>query len=561
MDIVSLITEQINHYLVSTDIDVNINYTVTPAKKKEHGDFSTNVAILLAKQVKKDPKVVAEDVIDYLQKKSGFIEKLEFLSGFINICVKKSVWSKLLDKINKDKENFGFEDLGKNHSVHIEFVSANPTGPLHLGHIRGAIIFDTLSELLKKSGFKVTKEYYINDAGKQVETLIKSVFLRYQEQITKVKIENFPAGYYPGAYIQDIAEQLIEKYGSLDEDQFFDTVKEDCINFILEVIKKDLAKLGISYDYFTSEVALHRDGYIEKAIDILRHLIAEEELEEPKGASKNWKKRKQLVFLAKNFGDDENRSLQKSDGSWTYFASDAAYHLFKLERGFNDMIVGLGTDHAGYVKRLKALVSALSDGKARINVQLYNLVNLFDNGEPVKLSKRNGNIITLNDITERGATPEEVRFAMLTKSSDMLLDFDIAKFLEDSYNNPIFYIQYASARCYSVIGKYQDNIDAKFDIELLSSNHEIELIKALAKWPSIINAIVKTFEVHKIVFYLQEVAEKFHALWNLGMQDSHFRFISDDENLTKSRIFLVEATKNVIASVLSVLKIKPVTKM
>jgi arginyl-tRNA synthetase len=568
MDIIYLITKKIDDYLLSVNCSKDIKFNVTPAKKKEYGDFSTNVAMVLGKQLEKDPNLVAEEIISYLYKNTDWIEKLNNISGFINIYIKYSIWGKLIHDINTKGANFGFEDLGKNQKLHIEFVSANPTGPLHLGHIRGAVIFDTLAEIFKKSNFNITKEYYINDAGKQVHTLIKSVFLRYKEQITKNKIENFPEGCYPGAYIEDIAEHLLEIYGetllNCDENQFYLKVKGACINFIMDLIKKDLNKLNIFYDTFISEESLHQNGYIDKAINILeiKNLITEEELEQPKGTSKNWEKRKQVVFLAKNFGDDENRALNKSDGSWTYFASDVAYHFFKLERGFNQMIVGLGADHAGYVKRLKALVNALSDNQAKIDVQLYNLVNLLNNGEQIKLSKRNGNIISLDDIVERGVSPEEVRFAMLTKSSDMILDFDIAKFLEDSYNNPIFYVQYASARCHSVLSKYQgDNSNCTFNIKLLKSNQELELIKTLAKWPNTIKIIIKTFDVHKLIFYIQEVAEKFHALWNLGMQDSNFRFIVDDKNLTDSRIFLVIATKNVIASVLEVLKIKPVTQM
>ena len=571
MDLIFLISQDI-HSICKKQLEIpNAQFDLVPAKKRQYGDFASNVAFLLAKKLKKNPVQIAEQISKELEVSCKLVQKTEVAgNGFINIWVKHIVWQDLLFCIQKKGANFGFCNIGNGHQIHMEFVSANPTGPLHLGHIRGAIIFDTLAEVLKKSNFSVIKEYYINDAGKQIEILMHSVFLRYKELITGQEIQDFPDSCYPGEYVKDIAHKLQLKYGekilSYSQQEFYKNLKDDCISIVMELIKADLAKLGIVYDFFIKESELHKNNYVEKAIDFLKakNLISKEELEQPKGAAKNWERRTQLVFLATKFGDDQNRSLQKLDRSWTYFASDLAYHFFKIERGFNKMTIGLGADHAGYVKRLKGLVTALSGGKAEIDVKLYNIVNLFKNGSPVKLSKRKGDIIGIKDIEDTDITCQELRFAMLTKDADSVLDFDIAKFSETSDDNPIFYVQYASARCSSVLKKWQHNSnDARVDICLLKLEQEWDLIKILAKWPNIIKVVVQTSEVHKLVFYAQEVAEKFHSLWSVGIRNLGCnRFIiEENKELTATRMLLVQATKIVIASVLGVLKIDPVEQM
>lgn len=623
MDIIEIIKEQLagtvkellkNSSNSEESSEKQLKFAVEFAKRKEFGDLSTNIALVLVKPMKQPLLEIAKKIIEALLKKSDIIKKAELLNGFINISLQDNIWEKLLKTINQEEENFGCENIGKGEKTHIEFVSANPTGPLHLGHIRGAIIFDTLAEVFSKLGFNVIREYYINDAGGQIETLLKSIFWRYKELINNINIinnnedlkkqieqsagakqgeapcpilpktspkvfeslveEDFPKDCYPGEYIKDFAKELLASHGetlaNVDFLTFKKEVKELAITNMMALIKADLVKLKIHYDIFTSEAELHRNGYLEKSLKLLetKKFLCRETLPEPKNPEEDWEPREQLVFLAKNFGDNENRSLQKSDGSYTYFASDLGYHLYKIERGFSYMIIGLGADHAGYIKRLKAAVSALSSNKARIDIKLYNIVNLFNNGEPVKLSKRKGNILSLSDLIEKNISPEEIRFAMLTRSSETVLDFDIAKFIEDSYDNPIFYVQYASARAASVLRKYNAlNKDANQEINncniaLLKYTEERELIRILAKWPSILKAVVLDYEVHKIIFYLQEVAEKFHSLWNLGMKDYNFKFIIEGEKeITESRLFLVLAAKKVIKAGLSILKITQVEKM
>ncbi|OAB81421.1 arginine--tRNA ligase [Wolbachia endosymbiont of Laodelphax striatellus] len=533
------------------------NFIVEPPSNRAHGDIYTNVAMVLAKHEKKNPIEIAEVLAKEFELFDE-VAKVEIAGpGFINMHLKIEVWHGILKQINELKTEFGTLDIGNNQAINVEFVSANPTGPLHIGHARGAVFGDVLANLLKKVGYNVTKEYYINDAGAQIDTLIRSVYLRYKEALgEKISIEK---GLYPGEYLKPIGEGLAKKYGKeLRAEEDNQIIREYTLSSILELIKEDMSLLGVNHDVFTSEYELR--GKIEESIKILsdKGLVYEGYLEKPKGKeSENWTSRKEMLFCSTKFGDDVDRALKKEDGSWTYFASDIAYHFDKISRGFNNMIVELGSDHGGYVKRLKAVVSAL---EAKIEVKLHNIVNFFENGKPVKMSKRSGNFLTARDVVEEVGR-DITRFIMLTRKNDMVLDFDFAKVKEQSKDNPIFYVQYAHARAHSLMRNAPRELPAA-DPSLLKTDGELFLIKTLAKWPDVVETAARLYEPHRITFYLLEVAEAFHVLWGYGKSDLNMRFILENNlNLTAARMFLVQALAHVIASGLSIFNIEPLKEM
>ncbi|WP_339046281.1 arginine--tRNA ligase [Candidatus Mesenet endosymbiont of Agriotes lineatus] len=537
---------------------------VEPPNNEGHGDVYTNAALVLGKIEKKNPMEVAKALVDVL-KSSDVIASIDIAPpGFINMHLKQEVWLNVLREINTLKADFGNSSIGNNQKINIEFVSANPTGPLHIGHARGAIFGDVLARLLKKAGYDVTKEYYINDAGVQINQLMQSVYLRYKEAIKESV--NFDDIQYPGEYLKPVGEGLASKYGKeLLVEQDFDKIKTYALDYIIKLIKDDLNLLGVEHDVFTSEYELQRSGIVEKSIKILsdKGLIYHGCLDKPKGKEDpNWKPRKQMLFSSTKFGDDVDRPLQKEDGSWTYFATDIAYHFHKISRGFKQMILVLGTDHAGYTGRLKAIVAALSDSKAKIETKLYNLVKFLDDGKPVKMSKRKGNFLTVKDVVEE-VGKNITRFIMLTRKNDVPLDFDFVKVKEQSKDNPVFYVQYAHARAHSLMRRAPKLLPkSEIDLSLLSSHEELLLIKTLAKWPQVIKSAAKAYEPHKISFYLTEVAEKFHILWGYGNKNLNMRFIVDDNIvLTSARIFLAQAVASVIASGLSVFNIEPLEEM
>lgn len=538
------------------------NFIVEPPSNRAHGDVYTNVAMVLAKHEKKNPVEIA-GILAREFELFDEIKKVEVAGpGFINMRLRIEVWHEVLKQINELKTEFGTLNIGNNQAINVEFVSANPTGPLHIGHARGAVFGDILANLLKKVGYKVTKEYYINDAGVQVDTLVRSVYLRYREALgEKISIEK---GLYPGEYLKPIGDGLAKKYGSkLLNSQDNRVIREYTLSSILELIKEDMSLLGVSHDVFTSEYELQKSGKIEESIKMLsdKGLVYEGYLEKPKGKeSENWTSRKEMLFRSTKFGDDVDRALKKEDGSWTYFASDIAYHFDKISRGFNNMIVELGSDHGGYVKRLKAVVSALSDNKAKIEVKLHNIVNFFEDGKPVKMSKRSGNFLTARDVVEEVGR-DITRFIMLTRRNDMVLDFDFAKVKEQSKDNPIFYVQYAHARAHSLMRNAPKELPSA-DLSLLKTDGELFLIKTLAKWPDVVEIAARLYEPHRITFYLLEVAEAFHALWGYGKSDLNMRFILEDNlDLTAARMFLVQALAHVIASGLSIFNIEPLEEM
>lgn len=545
--------------VISTSIE---NFIVESPSNRAHGDVYTNVAMVLGKHEKKNPIEIAK----ILAKEFELFDEVSRVEiagpGFINMHLKAEVWHGILRQINELKTEFGTLSIGNNQAVNVEFVSANPTGPLHIGHARGAVFGDVLANLLKKAGYKVTKEYYINDAGAQIDILIQSVYLRYKEALgEEIIIEK---GLYPGEYLKPIGKELAAKYGKeLLNDQNNEIIRDYTLNSILKTIKEDLDLLGVSHDVFTSEYALQKSGKIEEGIKMLseKDLVYEGYLEKPKGKeSECWVSRKELLFRSTEFGDDVDRALKKEDGSWTYFASDIALACDKMSRGFNNMIMGLGSDHGGYIKRIKAIVSALSDNKAKIEVKLHNTVNFLENGKPVKMSKRSGNFLTARDVVEEVGR-DITRFIMLTRKNDMVLDFDFAKVKEQSKDNPVFYVQYAHARAHSLMRNAPKSLP-NADPSLLKSDGELFLIKTLAKWPDVVEIAARLCEPHHITFYLLEVAEVFHALWGYGKSDLNMRFILEDNlSLTAARMFLVQALAHVIASGLSIFNIEPLEEM
>ncbi|WP_168464907.1 arginine--tRNA ligase [Wolbachia endosymbiont of Ctenocephalides felis wCfeT] len=538
------------------------NFIVEQPSNRAHGDIYTNVAMVLAKHEKKNPIEIAKVLAKEFELFNE-VAKVEIAgSGFINMHLNTEVWHGILEQINKLKTEFGTLNIGNNQALNVEFVSANPTGPMHIGHARGAIFGDVLANLMKKVGYNVTREYYINDAGVQIDTLVKSVYLRYKEALgEQISIEK---GLYPGEYLKPIGEELAKKYGKeLLNNQNNQVIRDFTLDFILNIIKEDLDLLGVSHDVFTSEYELQKSGKIEESIKMLsdKGLVYEGYLEKPKGKeNENWIARKELLFRATQFGDDVDRALKKEDGSWTYFASDIAYHFDKISRGFNNMIVELGSDHGGYIKRLKAVVYALSDNQAKIEVRLHNIVNFLEDGKPVKMSKRSGTFLTARDVVEE-VSKDITRFIMLTRKNDMVLDFDFAKVKEQSKDNPIFYVQYAHARAHSLMRNAPKDLPS-VNPALLKTEGELFLIKTLAKWPDVVEISARLCEPHRITFYLLEVAEAFHALWGYGKNDLNMRFILEDNlDLTAARMFLVQALAHVIASALSVFNIKPLEEM
>lgn len=549
------------------------NITVEPPKDSRHGDMSTNAAMVLSKSVEVKPRELAQIISEALSPKE-IIASVDIAGpGFINITLSNFSWHGLLSAVLMSGVNFGKSGMGSSQKVNVEFVSANPTGPLHVGHTRGAVFGDALANLLAYSGYDVTREYYINDGGSQVDVLARSIFLRYQEAFGKEVV--FEEGTYPGDYLIPIAKALKEKVGDLylnkPEDNWLPELRNFAVEAMMNLIRSDLDLLGIEMDTFFSEKSLYGSGKIEAALDRLRDngLIYKGVLEPPKGKkTDDWEPREQTLFKSTEHGDDVDRPVLKSDGSWTYFAPDIAYHFDKISRGFDILIDVFGADHGGYVKRMKAAVSALSSGKVPLDIKLCQLVKLYQNGEPFKMSKRAGNFVMLRDLVEQ-VGPDVTRFVMLTRKNDAALDFDFQKVLEQSRENPVFYVQYAHARIKSVIRKAEAlNLDtsdyALSEANLSSLTHasELSLIKKLAEWPRIVELSARLYEPHRLAFYLFDLSSELHSHWGKGGENPHLRFLqSDDMTITKSKIALARAVSIVISSGLAILGVQPAEKM
>ena len=506
-------------------------------------DLSCNIAMVLGKKNKLNPKSLALNLKDiFLNEISNFSEIDIAGPGFLNIKLSKSA---LLNNINLILDDNTYGSIDNSESYNIEFVSANPTGPMHVGHCRGAIYGDVLANLLKFNGNKVTKEYYINDYGGQIQNFVESVFLRIIEIKNKKK---FPKkeNLYPGIYIKDIAEKIIKENLNLDFNDFkkiFEDLKKKSLKISMEMIKKDLKLLGISHDNFFSETEIVNKNLVNKAVIKLKEkkLVDEGYLNPPKGeSSKDWKKIKRLIFKSTLFGDDTDRALQKNDGTWTYFANDVAYHMDKINRKYKNLVNILGADHTGYIKRITAAVSALSENKIKLNCKVCQLVKLYKNGEPYKMSKRAGEFISAQDLLNE-VEKDQIRFMMLYRSNDVELDFDFDKVKEKNKDNPVFYVQYAYARINSLLRAVNINMFKKvnFDENKITFNDmEERIIRKIFEWPKVIESTTRKFDLHKIPFYLYEISTLFHAYWSKGNEDKNYKFI-ENERIKRKEILLV----------------------
>ena len=546
--------------------------TVEPPRDASHGDMATNAAMVLAKHAKMNPRMIADALATRLLADDRVAAAEVAGPGFLNLRLAPVLWQGVV-KVALTDPTFGQSTLGANKKMLVEYVSANPTGPLHVGHTRGAVFGDALASLLAYAGYDVTREYYINDGGAQVDVLARSVYLRYQEAHGQEVA--FEDGTYPGDYLIPVGEALKAKVGSeyleKSEDVWLGDVREFSTEAMMDLIRADLALLGIKMDSFFSEKELYNTGLIEQAIAELdaKGLIYRGTLEPPKGKMPDdWEPREQTLFKSTAHGDDVDRPVQKSDGAWTYFAPDIAYHYGKVQRGFDQLIDVFGADHGGYVKRMKAAVSALSDGKVPLDIKLTQLVKLMKNGEEFKMSKRAGTFVMLSDVVAL-VGPDVTRFHMLTRKNDAPLDFDFDKVLEQSKDNPVFYVQYANARVNSVLGKARaagiavdDATLAGVDFTKLSHDAELAVAKKLAEWPRLVEIAARGHEPHKIAFYLYDLASEFHGLWNRGNDDMSLRFLQDGDNdTTQTKIAMIRAVSVVIASGLGILGVTPAEEM
>ena len=527
-----------------------------------HGDIACNAAMVLAKPAGMKPRDLAETICTPLAKIDG-VTGVEIAGpGFINIRVEPRLWAAEIDAIISAGADYGRNESGAGRPVNVEYVSANPTGPLHAAHARGAVLGDAMAGLLDFCGWDVTREYYVNDAGAQVDVLARSAYLRYCEALGR-DIGEIPSGLYPGDYLVEVGEKLAESHGEAfldaDEAAWLEPVRSFTIEAMMEGVRADLTRLGISMDRFSSERALVDNGAVAAAIERLTNEghVYRGVLEPPKGKEpEDWEPREQLLFRASAFGDDTDRPLQKSDGSWTYFASDVAYHMDKLDRTGGPLINIFGVDHGGYVKRMNAAVEALSGRKDMLDIRLCQLVNLMDNGRPVKMSKRAGTFVTVRDVIE-SVGADVIRFIMLTRRSEQTLDFDFAKVTEQSRDNPVFYVQYAHARACSVLRQVGDDAPAAAALDRLTHPAEMDLLRLLASWPKLVISAANAHEPHRVAFYLMDLAASFHALWTAGRENPELRFIREEEaGLTAARLRLVKATALVIRSGLAVLAIE-----
>src|SRR5882724_118542 len=556
---------------------------VEPPRDASHGDMATNAAMVLAKEAKAKPRELADKFAEKLRA-DDLIASVDVAGpGFINLTLKPQVWADSLRSVLREGASYGNSAIGKAEKVNVEYVSANPTGLMHVGHCRGAVFGDALCGLLQFAGYDVTREYYINDAGAQVDVLGRSAFLRYREALGE-NIGAIPEGLYPGDYLVPVGQALAAEYGdklkAMSENAWLPIVRLKAIDMMMDMIKTDLAALHIKHDVFFSERSLIESGNnkVTETIDYLRSKgdVYEGRLPPPKGGApaEDYEDREQTLFRATAFGDDVDRPLIKSDGSYTYFASDIANHKNKFDRGFTNLIDVFGADHGGYIKRMQAAVKAVTSGKATLDVKIVQLVRLLRNGEPVKMSKRSGDFVTLREVVDEVGS-DAVRFMMLFRKNDAVLDFDLAKVIEQSKDNAVFYVQYGHARGHSVFRNArevvpdlpeEDAARAAFlgeaAVERLTDPAELDLLRRLAAYPRMIEAAAVAHEPHRIAFYLYDLASEFHGLWTRGRDLPYLRFIiNNDAEITKARLALVQGVVSVLASGLAILGVDAPAEM
>lgn len=541
------------------------------------GDLYTNAAMLFAKKLGIAPQVLANAICEALLRNENITEASIAGPGFINFRLNPNMWQNIIGKIIEKKDKYSYTNLQNGESINLEFVSANPTGPLHTGHARNAVFGSVIASLLEKIGYNVTREFYINDQGNQIKSLARSLYLRYREVLgADIPEDAFSKDMYCGGYVKDLAKELADLYQdkllNKEESEWIDTLCEFSVKRMMENVKEDLGLLGITMDKYTSEAELCKRKLVDEALAILSNCgdIYEGILQRPKGISEDdeWEERPQTLFKSTKYGDDVDRAIRKSDGTWTYFAGDLAYHLDKIKRGYKKMIAVLGADHNGYAKRLKSAVKAMSYGKSEMEVRFYQLVNFLENGKPIRMSKRAGNFITLKDVVER-VGKDVTRYMMISRHHDVMIDFDFVKAVECSMENPIFYIQYAYARISSVFRNYETNFEKIDEAELknadksiLTDEAEISLMKALAFWPEQVKNTAIAIEPHRIPNYLQEIASNFHSLWNKGKTNAELRFIDvNNKKETLARLALLDATKIILEDGFKIMGITPLSEM
>jgi arginyl-tRNA synthetase len=565
----------------SAGIDMS-RVVVEPPRDPAHGDMATNAAMVLAREARKKPRDLAEQIAARLRA-DDLIASVDVAGpGFINLALKPSAWSDALRTVLRESSSYGRSAIGAGEKVNVEYVSANPTGPMHVGHGRGAVFGDALANLLIFAGYDVVREYYVNDAGAQVDVLARSAYLRYREALGE-DIGEIPEGLYPGGYLKPVGQELAAAYGEkllkMPEAEWLPVVRAKVIAMMMDEIRGDLAALNIRHDVFFSERSLIEGGtdQVAATIAFLRGKgdVYEGRLPPPKGAPvEDYEDREQTLFRATAYGDDVDRPLKKSDGGYTYFASDIAYHKNKFDRGFHNLVDVWGADHGGYIKRVEAAIKAVTSGKATLDVKVVQLVRLLRGGEPVKMSKRSGDFVTLREVVDE-VGKDAVRFMMLYRKNDAVLDFDLAKVIEQSRENPVFYVQYGHARGHSVFRNARELVPdlpeeagargaflAGAAVERLTDPAELELLRRLALYPRAIEAAAAAHEPHRIAFYLYDLASEFHALWTRGRDLPYLRFIiTNDAEITRARLAMVQGVVSVLASGLAVLGVHAPTEM
>ena len=575
-DIRSLVIDSLNALTADGTLPEGLsfdNVAVEPPRDPAHGDMATNAAMVLAKPAKKKPRDIAEALAAHLAQDDRITSAEVAGPGFLNLRLAPSVWQGVLGSVLADGTAYGKSELGQGKRVNVEYVSANPTGPLHVGHTRGAVFGDALASLLAYAGYDVTREYYINDGGGQVDVLARSVYLRYLEAHGQEVA--FEDGTYPGDYLIEVGQALKANVGDAyvgkGEEVWLQEVRNFATDAMMDLIREDLKLLGIEMDVFFSEKSLYGTGKIEAALESLdaKGLIYQGVLEPPKGKKpEDWEPREQTLFKSTEHGDDVDRPVKKSDGAWTYFAPDIAYHYDKVERGFDELIDIFGADHGGYVKRMKAAVSALSDGKVPLDIKLCQLVKLFKDGQEFKMSKRAGTFVTLRDVVE-AVGPDVTRFMLLTRKNDQGFDFDLDKALEQSKDNPVFYVQYANARICSTLRKAEeagiasdDAALADADLSLLAAPAQLSVARKLAEWPRLVEIAARSNEPHRVAFYLYDLASDLHGLYHLGKSDKSLRFVNESsQSATHANLALARAVSIVISAGLGILGVTPAEEM